>query len=111
MPALWLSQTEAVRSPEVPGADPLDDLAEGPLVGGAEGVPMLAVDIQDQGHLTPPDQRDDDLGAGEGAAGDVTGELVHVRDEDRAALPSRSAANAAVERDPRAGDRPLERAE
>jgi hypothetical protein len=77
----------------------------------AESVQNGAVDVEHAEHNAILDQRDHDLGVRRGVAGDVAGEGVHVRNQHRAPLGSRGAAYALAERDTRAGDLALKRAD
>ncbi len=72
----------------------------------------VAVDVQDGGDSAVGTMdRNDDLAAGGAAAGDMPGELFHVRDDDGLIpLPGRTA-DPFTERDVHARDRALERAE
>jgi hypothetical protein len=74
----------------------------------AESVQNRAVDVEHAEHHAILDQRDHDLSVRGGVAGDVAGEGVHIRNQQRAPLGSRGAAYALAERDTRARDLALE---
>src|ERR1019366_4782553 len=64
------------------------------LILGVETRQIGAIEIQHPKNLAAPKQRNDKLGAGRGIAGDMAGELLHIRHQDRAALPRGGATDA-----------------
>ena len=92
-------------------ADQLDDPFEPDAVGFREIVELIAVDVEHAEDVAARvEHRHDDLGLRGGAAGDVPGELVHLRNDHGLTGGIRVPADPRMEIDPRAGERALERA-
>ena len=72
---------------------------------------LIAVDVEDGDDLAVLEYGNDNLAAGGGRAGDVSGELLDVGYHNRALFLPRRAAHPAPVRDARTGQRPLERTE
>lgn len=89
-----------------------DDAVQGITVGLSEVVQLIAVDVQNSeyGAVLVHD-RNNDLRASGRTAGDMTGELVDVRDDRRLPRTISRSADALIEVDPRAGNRSLKRSE
>ena len=77
------------------GCDPLEQLA----VGVGKRGRAVAVDVDLAEHVVTAHDRDDDLGPGFDAAGEISRIRVHIVDDDRRLLGGCGAAYAAAERD------------
>jgi len=80
-------------------------------IGVVKRSQLGAVDVEDGDDYVVVEDGDDDFAAGGRGAGDVSGKLLHVGYHEGAAFLPRAAADAASERDARAGQRPLERSQ
>ena len=81
------------------------------LVCFVKGGQPFAVDVEDGDDLSVLEDGNDNLAAGGGRAGDVSGECFHVGYHNRAPFLPSGSAHAAPVRDARTGQRPLERPE